>query len=156
MAMSGGNTKRYLLGLWEYAGELIAAILIYVALRVRYGPESISQFFTNKRSDEAILIGIVFAACIAVGAVFWQLLSSDFGAWLRIKGEAAAYSRAFAFPIILSFITLVVLLIFGAKAEGSHFATILVIYNLLNFLTMIFNLHGFVRLWQDWDLERKR
>lgn len=154
--MLSSSIQGRLLAVWEYAGEGIAALLIYALLRMWFGAAHISEFARSRHSDEVILISIVLAACVAVFVAFWQILNTELGAEMRKRGEAAAYSRAFAFPILVSLITLVLLLVLGPSDWAAHCTTFLVIYNLLNFITMIFNSQGVIRLWQDWDRSRKR
>lgn len=149
--MSGRKFSDFVLSVWEYAGEVIAAGLVYVLLRIWFGSASISKFYADKQSAGAILVGIILASCIAVWVAFGALLSSEFGKWLRTTGNATVYSRAFAFPILVSLATLALLLTLSADTTAAHFVTIMVIYNLLNFITMIFNLHGLYRLWQEKD-----
>jgi hypothetical protein len=154
--MLSSSIQGRLLTLWEYGGEIIAALLIYALLRIWFGAVQISEFSRRKHSDEVILISIVLAACVAVFVAFLQILSTELGAEMRKRGEAAAYSRAFAFPILVSLITLALLLMMGASDWAAHCTTLLIIYNLLNFVTMIFNSQGVIRLWQDWERSRKR
>jgi hypothetical protein len=153
--MLSGSIQGRLLTIWEYAGEVIAALLIYALLRMWFGPAEMADFARTEHSNEVILTSIVFAACVAVFVAFWQILSTELGAEMRKRSEAAAYSRAFAFPILVSLITLVLLLVLGQSDWAAHCTTVLVIYNLLNFVTMIFNSQGVIRLWQDWDRFRK-
>ena len=143
-----------LVTIWEYGGEVVAALLIYFLLRESFGVEQISAFCVSKHSEGAILIGLILAACIAICAVFWGLLNTEFGKEIRIRGEAAAYSRAFAFPILISLVNLVLLLTLDATRLTTHLLIIVSIYNLLTFVTMIFNMQGLVRLWQDWERSR--
>ncbi len=149
-------TRNLLLNVWEYAGEIILAILVYFLLRLIYGPTEFAQFYADRHSDEAVTVGVVLAVCVAICGGFWGLLTTEFGKWLRTTNNATAYSRAFVFPVLLSLINLTLLVIVGADKAAADFATILLLYNLINVLTMLFNLHGLVKLWQDWENSRAR
>jgi hypothetical protein len=81
------------------------------------------------------------------------MLATAFGRWLRRKKEAYAYSVALAVPALIYFSALMVL-VFTICSESRHWVVLnvfILIYGLINFVTMIRNINGLVRLWQVWE-----
>ena len=157
MTASREKYRYLLLTFWEYAGEVIGAVLIYSLLRLLFGAERIAAFCITRHSGAVLLIGILLAASVAIAAVFWQLLSTEFGKQIRIAGEAAAYSRAFAFPILVSLITLVLVLTAGGGPIATNLIILVSLYNLLTFVTMVVNMqrHAFFSEYQTQPSDRQ-
>jgi hypothetical protein len=138
--------------IWEILGEILASVLLYVALRLWIGEKEIGNFIIAVKADLIVIgaAGMGLAATVWVG--FWNMLSSEFGRELRIRGQAAAYSRAFSIALLAYFLLLAEQPLLSLKRNSVlQLTTVLSIYCLLNFITLIRNVHALVRLWQDWD-----
>jgi ABC-type microcin C transport system permease subunit YejE len=138
---------------WEYFGEIVLAALCTWLVFDIWGAAVISKRLCEMRTDLLLLIGAGLAAAVAIWAIFIGMLAGDFGAWLREKGQASAYSQALAAPIFSYLLGLMVVLF--AACSKAHLAVIavafLLIYNLVNFVTMVRNVNGLVGLWQAWQ-----
>lgn len=145
------------LSIWEYAVEVILALLTCCFLLIFISGESLASHLCGLRSDLMGITGGALAAAIAVWAIFIDILRGEFGAWLRRKGEASAYSTALSFPVFVYLICLLVLLLADCpmRARVSELASFLLLYGLINFVTMVRNINGLVRLWQAWQNREK-
>ena len=105
------------------------------------------------RSDLLVGLGVLLAINAAVWAVLLAILSTDFGKWLRKRGEALAYTTALAAPIFISsFAFLVVMFEACSKTRfAPYLATFVLVYALINLVTMVRNVVGLVGLWQLMD-----
>jgi len=149
---------RWRRSVWEYLGELVLSVLsTWLVLRF-FDAAAVQERLCVLRPDLLLAVGIGLAAAVAVWAIFAGILAGDFGVWLREKGEASAYSRALATPIFAYLLILVFLLFAGCpKAPlSTNFAVLLLLYALINFVTMIRNVNGLVLLWQDWQQARAK
>ncbi|MGA8151805.1 MAG: hypothetical protein WB952_12705 [Terriglobales bacterium] len=138
---------------WEYAGELILALLVSVLL-FSFAPRAVlHEHLCSLRTDLMLILGIALGIGATVWVGFFALLGGEFGAWLRKKNEASHYSLALAAPIF-SYLLGFLLLLFTACLESSWLTRMNVLvltYDLINFITMIRNVNGVVRLWQTWE-----
>jgi hypothetical protein len=100
--------------------------------------------------DLILTFGVAIAISVAVWGIFLTVLTSEFGAWLRKRGEADHYARALAIPIFIDLLALLWLLfMIPANSVTTLVASIfLLVYGLINFITMIRNINGVVRLGQ--------
>jgi hypothetical protein len=138
---------------WEYAGEIVAAILIHLALVLFFGVNQVSGWVFEKRVDLGIAAGIAIGLGVALFAAFIAVLCTEFGTKLRMKGEAVPYVVAFGAPILIFLLTFLSL-IFVAKDVRSWYlriTSILLIYSCLNCFTVVKNMIGVISLWQDVD-----
>jgi hypothetical protein len=136
---------------WAYAVEVIAAGLVCLFLLIWLGEQAIAKWQVEKRTDLLTFVGAAAAASAAVFAAYFGILSTDFGRKLRIHGVAAEYASAFAFPLIMLTIAAATLE-FLTKDSGvalSDTVTFLLCYSCLNCITMVRNVLGVVRLWQE-------
>jgi len=139
---------------WVYAVEVIAAGLICLLLWLWLGEQAIAKWQVEKRTDLLVFTGVALGLSAAVFAAFFGILATDFGKKLRIRGVAVEYASAFAFPLILLIMTAATLE-FLANDSGSALSravTFALCYSCLNCVTMVRNVLGVVRLWQE--LER--
>lgn len=136
---------------WTYAVEVVAASLICVLLWLTAGADRMRQWQIEKKSDLLVSIGIAVGVSAAIFAAYFGLLSTNFGRRLRKHNAAAEYATAFAYPMLLLVLAAVVLECLGTDAGPtlSRAATFLLIYSCVNCVTMIRNVIGLVRLWQD-------
>ncbi len=136
--------------IWTYLSELILSSLVCVLLWITSGPSVIGAMIFEKRVElialtggAATLAGVVFAAYIA-------LLQTDFGKRIRLQGASLEYAHAIAFPFLLLFLTTVVLSLWGNRTSisQSRAMTFVLVYCGVNFVTMIRNVLGLVKLWE--------
>ncbi|QHS52384.1 hypothetical protein [Edaphobacter sp. 12200R-103] len=144
-------------GIWEYGGEILASVLLLVALNQLIGLEVLRDWLVHKKADLANMLIIAATATAITCSGFFAMLATEFGLQLRQAGEAKAYATAFVFPLML-FATTFALLTLGPIENTQKFDDLLVfllIYSSLNLLTMIKNVIGLTTLWQDVDRARK-
>lgn len=136
---------------WTYAVEVVASGLVCLLLLIRIGGAAITKWQITKRSDLLILAGIAMGASAAVFAAYFGILPTEFGKRLRLHKAAAEYSAAFAFPMLLLAGTMVALAFLDDESGIAYsiFVMFLLCYSILNFMTMVRNVVGLVRLWQD-------
>ena len=148
---SGQQVRTSATKFWAYAVEIIAAGLLCEILRRIVGVDRVHGWQIEKRSDLLVSIGIAVAVNAAIFAAYFALLSTDFGKRLRAHKAAAEYATAFAYPMFLFFVTAIVLEWLGVTAGPvlSCAITFLLCYSCVNCVTMIRNVIGLVRLWQD-------
>jgi hypothetical protein len=146
-----------LAAIWEYAVEVIASALVFVLILVIFGFDAPAHWVYAHRSDLSIAMSVVAGIGGAILAAFVGILGTDFGAKLRISGEAKAYTAAFGFPILGFLIALVSLLFISQDQDGwaLRIASLLLIYSLINCYTMIKNILGLVGVWQQIDRARR-
>ncbi len=104
-------------------------------------------------------------AAIGVSTAVWlgflAMLAVPFGKELRRRRAAAIYSSALAFPIFV-FLILVIVLMFLPDAKEKRqwqawdllmpqIACLLTLYAVINSITIVRNVLGLVRLWEDWE-----
>lgn len=109
------------------------------------------------RADLIVIAGGALAISVAVWGIFLAMLNSDFGAWLRQRNQASAYSRALATPIFGDLLG-ILLLLFSACSESRTLVKLNVFvltYDLINLVTMVRNMNGLVGLWQVKEREEK-
>lgn len=147
------SQRRLFLSIWEYLGEIVLAVLCCALVLSLFTLEEVHAVLCKLRGD--LLVGVITAW--ALSAAIWigmiAILASDFGKWLRRRGEAAAYSRALATPVIV-YALVVALLIGGACSENRFMieAKLLALaYSAINLVTIVRNVHGLVVLWQTWE-----
>jgi hypothetical protein len=142
---------------WEYLVEVILASLLCWLLFRFVGQETLRIRLCALRSDLLLIFGVALAAAIAVWAIFVDILRGEFGAWLRKKGEARAYSTGLTAPVFVYLAGLLVLLFEECpKTLSALILTVFVLlYGLINFVTMIRNVNGLVGLWQTWQEHEK-
>ncbi|PYV69921.1 MAG: hypothetical protein DMG96_32685 [Acidobacteria bacterium] len=151
------SLSRRFLSIWEYAGELILAGLFCVLVLVWFDLRDLLRTLCKLRTDLLTGIGVALGISVAIWVGLLTILSSEFGTWLRKKGEASAYSRALATPVLAYVLTFLLLLFTGCGDSRyvlvlNMFATI---YGLINLVTMIRNVQGVVGLWQTWQRKQK-
>jgi hypothetical protein len=115
------------------------------------GEQAISSWQIEKRTDLLAFTGVATAVSAAVFAAYFAVLSTAFGKELRIRRVAVEYATAFAFPMCLLAVTSASLE-FLSKESGptlSHAVTFLLCYSCVNCVTMVKNVLGIVRLWQE-------
>src|SRR3982751_3562584 len=119
---------------WEYAGEFILAGLFCVLLLIWFGSDRLHGNLCKLRTDLLTGIGLALGLSVAIWIGLLTIFSSNFGVWLRKKGEATAYSLAFATPVLAY--TLIFLLVLVTICSAHHYLIILNIsalsYGLLN------------------------
>jgi hypothetical protein len=144
--------KDRLLTIWAYAVEIVATILVYIALVTWVGTIAIASYVNRTLGDWKTGLGIAFGAAIALWAAFFALLATDFGHELKKRGSATMYSAAIVFSMLVflgTFLFLIALPRDFSSATAQLVALVL-IYATINCFTMVLNLHGLLRLWQDW------
>ena len=137
--------------IWAYAVEIIASGLFCLILWLTIGADRLREWQIENRSDLLVSIGIAVAVSAAIFAAYFALLSTNFGRRLRMHKAAAEYAAAFAYPMFLFFLAAIVVEWLGKKPGLvlSRFTTLVLCYSCLNCVTMIRNVIGLVRLWQD-------
>ena len=151
------SSNRWLLSAWEYAGELVLAVLVSVLLFVAAQQGVLQSQLCRLRNDLMLIVGIALGISATVWVGFLALLSSEFGVWLRKKNEAFSYSRALAVPLFGDLVGILLLLL-AACSESLWLVKMnvfILIYDLINFVTLIRNVNGLVRLWQTWEQQRR-
>lgn len=146
------------LSVWEYLGELILATLSCVLFRLHYSTADLLELLCRLRSD--LLVGV--AAAMALSCGVWigllAIFASDFGAWLRKRGEASVYSRALATPVVLYMAVFAITMF--APCRNSPYSAFLnlfgLVYGAINFITIVRNVQGLIDLWQTWENARKK
>jgi len=135
---------------WEYAGEVLLGGLITFLLFRFLGEGRIREALCNLRPDLLVGVGVLLGISAGVWAGLLAILATDFGKWLRQMGEALAYTTALAAPIFIS--TLAFLTIMFEACSKNRYArylsTFVLVYSLINLVTMIRNIIGLVGLWQ--------
>jgi hypothetical protein len=142
---------------WEYVSEILASVLLFFTLSQLIGLEVQREWLIHKKIDLANLLIVAAAATAITFGGFFAVLTTEFGLRLRQAGEAKAYASAFGFPLLL-FVTTLALLTLGPTENRRNFDYLLIfllIYCSLNLLTMIRNVIGLTKLWQDVDRARK-
>jgi hypothetical protein len=141
---------------WEYAGEILASALIYLALVLSLGANKVSGWVFAKHGELSVAVGIAVAIGIAIFAAFIAVLCTDFGKQLRLKGEAQPYIVGFGTPILIFLLTLLSLIFITQQTDGwcVRIVSMLLIYSCLNCYTAITNMIGLVSLWQEVDRAR--
>ena len=138
---------------WEYLVEIILASLSCWAVFILVGQDTVCTRLCSLRPELLGIVGGALAAAVGVWAILFDILRGEFGAWLREKEEASAYSAGLATPIFVFLLGLLVLLFDDCpeKLFASALAVFVLMYGLINFVTMIRNVSGLVRLWQTWQ-----
>lgn len=139
--------------IWAYAVEPVGAALICTIIWLTIGAEEVRVWQLEKKADILAAIAIAAGVSAAIFAAYFALLSTDFGRKIRMQGAAAEYASAFAFPMILFLISAGALEFLrpNPNLTFSRFVTFLLCYCFVNCVTMIRNVIGLVRLWQDVD-----
>ena len=150
-------SKDQLLTTWAYAGEFIAAALLSMALFLLIGPPVVSGWVFARKQDLMVLTITAAGVSGVIFAAFFAVLSSEFGKKLRLKNVATLYATAFAFPLL---VFLGASASMGAVSKGTDtillkIATFMLVYSLLNCYTMVKNVIGLVKLWQNVDRARQ-
>jgi hypothetical protein len=142
-----------LLATWEYAVELLLAALLSLLAFLLFGRETLHKNLCSLRGDLTVSFEVLLGTAVAVWVGFLAMLATSFGRWLRRKKEAYAYAVGLAAPAFIYFFALMVL-VFTICSEGRAFVVLnvcILIYGLINFITMIRNINGLVGLWQVWE-----
>ncbi len=142
-----------LLAVWEYSVELLLAALLSFLAFLLFGREALHKNLCSLRGDLIVGFEVLLATGVTVWIGFLAMLATGFGRWLRRKKEAYAYAVALAAPALIYFSALMVL-VFTICSEGRYWVVLnvfILIYGLINFITMIRNINGLVRLWQVWE-----
>lgn len=103
----------------------------------------------QKSGSANVAVGAIGVSA-AVFAAYFAVLATEFGRELRVHG-VAKYAAAFAFPLVPFAATIAALEMF-TKDSGpglSQAITFLTCYSGLNCITMVRNVLGIVRLWQE-------
>ena len=139
--------------MWEYLVEVILASLSCWLVFILQDEEKLRVHLCGLRPDLMVIVGGALATAVAVWAILVGILTSDFGTWLRKKGEAAAYSRGLAVPIFAYLLGLLFLVFEGCPKTIPMLVLLVfvLLYGLINFITMIRNVNGLIRLWQTWQ-----
>lgn len=84
------------------------------------------------------------------------MLATEFGRWLRQKGEALPYTTALAAPIFVSSFAFMMVMLAGCSDSRYvlYLDTFALVYVLINLVTMVRNVIGLVGLWQLWEQKR--
>lgn len=146
-----------LLLIWEYVGELILAGLCCALLLSYFSVRDLHHTLCKLRPDLLAGVGVALGLSAVIWAGTLTMQASEFGAWLRKRGEASAYSRALATPVLI-YVFVFLLLLVSACSDYSYVVAFIVfalIYGLINLVTMIRNVQGLVSLWQTWERTRK-
>ena len=146
---------RYII-VWEYAGEIVAAVLIYLLLIIVFGAAPVSHWVFVKRSELSTAVTFACGLGAAVFAGFLAILCTSFGEQLRLAGEAKSFAAGFGSPIIIFLTTLLGVVFAPGDRNGWWLRTvsILLIYTAVNCLTMLMNMIDVIRLWLDVDRTR--
>lgn len=145
------------LSVWEYLGEAILAILASVLLFLIFGRVELHDRLCGLRSDLMTAVGIALGVSATVWVGFFAMLSSEFGKWLRVENQSFSYSRALAAPIFANLVGLL-LLVFSACSDSLPslvIGVVVLVYDLINFVTMVRNVNGLVGLWETWQQNHK-
>lgn len=138
------------LAVWEYLGELILALLLAVLTFVLAGVPIVAQRTCALRGDLMLAVGGVLSLSATVWVGFFALLVSKFGSWLRSRGQASAYAKALATPILADLIGFILLLLLTCPPSTVMIRLVLFVlfYDLINVVTMIRNVIGLISLWE--------
>jgi hypothetical protein len=142
--------KRLLIG-WAYVVEILATVLLYALIRYLFSETELRAFVLATSGTWATVFGIAAAVAAALWTMFFQVLSTEFGAELRSRGAASAISTALAAPIVffLCATTLFMLVPIVDRPSLTHGAVLVGIYSIINVATLIRNVNWLVRLYQD-------
>jgi hypothetical protein len=150
------ETGSRLLAFWEYAVEVVLAVLCCALVLLLRSTADLLVILCRLRGDLLVGTGIVLGIGCAIWVGLLAVFASDFGGWLRTRGEAGAYSRALATPLVVYMAAFVVVMLTACR--NSHFFPVLnlfaLVYCAINFVTMIRNVHKLVMLWQTWEQSR--
>jgi len=134
---------------------LLAALITFLLFRVLQG-DRIHAALCGVRSDLLLGLGVLLGITAAVWAVLLGMLATEFGRWLRQKGEALPYTTALAAPIFVSSFAFMMVMLAGCSDSRYvlYLDTFALVYVLINLVTMVRNVIGLVGLWQLWEQKR--
>ncbi len=142
-----------ILAIWEYLGEWVLVGLVTALLFFVFGTDIVRKGLCDRRSDLMLSLGIAVGVTAAIWGVFFAVLATEFGAWLRKRDQASSYSRGLATPIFASLAAFAVLLFTPSSPSKPLVVadTVLLLYAAVNLVTLVRNVNGLVRLWQTWE-----
>jgi len=145
------------LSIWEYLVEGLVALAVYYLLRRLLGPAIVGRWILAKRVEWSAAAWAAAAIATVLWGVYLAFLTTEFGAKLREFRVASVYSFALSFPILVFAMTGLSSLFIEGSNSGFLLQAIclLLLYALINFVTLVRNLHGLVTVWQDFDRARK-
>jgi len=145
------------LSAWEYLGEIVLACLLTVLGFLIVGQNDLQARLCSLRGDLMIIVGIALGISATVWVGFFALLASEFGGWLRKRNETSPYAVALASPIFVDLLGFLVLLFAGCSASSLlvRSTVIVLIYDLINVVTMIRNVIGLIALWETFEQSRR-
>ena len=142
---------------WEYLGEAVLTCLLSVLVFLVVSQNILRVRLCSLRGDLMLIVGIALGLSATVWVGFFALLGSEFGAWLRKKSESSPYAVALASPILADLLGLLVLLFAGCSASFFLLCStvFILIYDLMNVVTMIRNVIGLIVLWETFEETRR-
>jgi len=122
--------------------------VLYLVLVLWLGCGVVAEFVHVTAASWANLTGVLFAASLTVWIVFVNMAATEFGDYLRLQNDYRAYYVAFVFPMFVLFGATCLLIISVAQVPVavSNVAMGLLIYAVINVVTLVKNATGIVDL----------
>lgn len=139
--------RRGTLIFWTYLVEAVAAGLLFAIIYAFAGIQTIATFIGETAAAWANMTGVLFAASLTIWIAFTNITATDFGGYLKHKGEFPTYSGAFIASLVVFFIVTVAA-IAAISINAIWFRAVvltLLIYAAINVVTMVRNATGLVR-----------
>ena len=145
------------LSAWEYLGEIVLASLLTVLVFIVVAQNDLQARLCCIRGDLMLIVGIALGISATVWVGFFALLASEFGAWLRKRNATSPYAVGLASPIFADLLGFLVLLFAGCSASSLllRSTVFVLIYDLINVVTMIRNVIGLIVLWETFEQSRR-
>jgi hypothetical protein len=131
-----------LLIFWGYLIEVVLVAAVYAVCISTMSPQGITTFLLDTKDAWVSAIGVLLGAGFGLLiAVFVNVLFTDFGEYLQARGSGATYVWAFATPVLIFLSTIALLIVAGwaKRWEFAHVAFVLLVYSVVNGITMTKN-----------------
>ena len=136
---------------WGYAVELIAVAFLWILIELRVGFIETAKFLYLKKADIFVFVAIAAGVCGVFFAAFIAAMCVEFGKELRKAGAANEYFVALTIPFLALGAAFAALYLVesAAPAFSAELALFFLIYATINCITMVRNVYGLYKLWQD-------
>ena len=136
-----------------YAREIVITVVSYIFLYRFWSPMSIYKVVLDNAIAWIGLMGAFFAFASGLwGIIFWNVMSSDFGNYLRWRGVSTSIQTFFAAPAC-AFVVTIVLLILTAWSRSwplAHISSALLIYSIINVFSLFKNGRDLMKLYSEY------
>ena len=133
------RSRPYLL--WGYLIEIACALVLYGLIWGITGYADISKFIQITAGHWAQLMGVLFAAALAIWAAFVAITATEFGEYLDQQHRLRAYSTTFLVACAIFFITTALLItaVGVSRSWVHHVAFVALLYSIANAFTVVTN-----------------